>query len=387
MVRIRPFNPYIFADNIVNVISPPFDSISEELESRLKQSEHNITHLTLPETHADPGEILDRWISEGVLQRLPGSQYVILDQTYSTGESCRLTGIVALANIFPDDGSIRPHEKTFPRPISERIRIMKAASAQLEPVYLFVDSSGLESMLRSIISDREPGMEFVDLSGVHNRVYFCNDAEAGGVADLLAGIPAVVADGHHRTAASRELAIRTSGEEKEFWSWIMAYIVPLNSSGLKISGIHRYVDTTGLKNSMPGWRSSLIETRDGRTDSRLLAVYDGEWHTVSPSSETCSENADACLSPVHTLNSLILESGFGFTDCDFQDRVSYTHSEEEAVRKVDAGLANFAAVIPDWDKNSLMGLILNRGYLPQKSTYFYPKPPSGMFINALRPHP
>lgn len=385
MVRIRPFSPFLFSDEIEDVISPPFDSISREMEHDLKEKQHNITHLTLPDLGSDPGVLISRWISDGTLKRKPGCHYVILDQSYSlaSGEE-RLTGIIALANVFPDDGSIRPHEKTFPKPIKERIRIMKSASAQLEPVFLFVDSADLETRLRHIIAERRPDIHFVDRSGVRNRVYFIDVLTLVEVASMIESLPGVVADGHHRTAASRELALQSTGAEREFWSWIMAYIVPLRSTGLKIYGIHRYVHTSNMKSRLVNWNGEYLHTDHGRTDGKLLTIYDGRWHSISPTEMACSRDYEACLSPVHTLNRLILQFGFGFSDEDFQERVSYTHSEEEAIHRVDSGQAEFAAILPQWDKGSLMRLILERGFLPQKSTYFYPKPPSGLFINALR---
>ena len=385
MVKIKAFDPLNFVEDIKNVISPPFDSISKNLENKLKKNPHNITHLTLSnsESSKSPGDLLREWISDKVVVNNGKKSIFLLDQEYrSKNEVSKLLGIVSLVNIFPDDGSVKPHEKTFPIPIEERIRIMESAGAQLEPIYLFVDSPELEMALTRCRNEMKPKYDFNDFSDVTNKVYELDENSGNEIASIIENLPAVVADGHHRLAASKRLASNSDGVKREFWSWIMAYIVPLGSNGLKIKGIHRIVKNCADQKSE---LKKIYEISELNSDenNESFKIYDREWHPISPCRKFCDENPENCLSPIHLLNNEILAKTLGFKEKDFQASVIYTHDLDQAISEVDEGTGIFSAIIPDWDKDNLIRLILEKGYLPQKSTFFYPKPPSGVFINAI----
>ncbi|EQB64395.1 MAG: hypothetical protein AMDU1_APLC00114G0002, partial [Thermoplasmatales archaeon A-plasma] len=179
MVKITQFRPFLFNTDINGVISPPFDAISQKQEKQLKSRKYNITHLTLPDTASieEARDIFASWKSQGILKRTDDPIIAIIDQSYvRNGQEKRLTGLMALVNIFPDDGHVKPHERTFPGPVEERVRIMGLLSAQLEPIYLAVESHGIEELLRSMISSIDPDLNFTDHAGVGNRIYFIHDS-------------------------------------------------------------------------------------------------------------------------------------------------------------------------------------------------------------------
>ena len=47
---------------------------------------------------------------------------------------------------------------------------------------------------------------------------------------------------------------------------------------------------------------------------------------------------------------------------------------------VESGKAPFAVLMPDWDKDRFVKIVSSGKKLSQKSTFFYPKPPSGIAI-------
>ena len=379
----------MFNADVNEVISPPFDAISRKQEKLLKSRDHNITHLTLPDT-ANIEQALDTfkaWKSQGILKRTDDPLMVIVDQTYSVdGSEKRLTGLMALVNIFPDDGHVKPHERTFPGPVEERVRIMGLLSAQLEPIYLAVESERIEQVIRSIISGKEPDLRFTDQASVENRIYLIRDAgSAGKIAGELMDRDAIVADGHHRLTATRKLAEATDGYARNFWSNIMAYIVPLSSDGLMVAGIHRYVRSDRpFSDMIPEAFSELaVKNVDGPDAEAPLNVYDGHWYSIAPRDGHCLKHPEDCLSPVHMLNAILLRDILHFQEQDFRDRIKYTHDTHEAVSQVDEGNADFSVILPQWDRRKLLSLIEKEGVLPQKSTYFYPKISSGIVLNCM----
>ena len=389
MVKITQFRPFLFNTDINGVISPPFDAISQKQEKQLKSRKYNITHLTLPDT-ASIEEAMDTfasWKSQGILKRTDDPIIAIIDQSYvRNGQEKRLTGLMALVNIFPDDGHVKPHERIFPGPVEERVRIMGLLSAQLEPIYLAVESHGIEKLLRSMISSIDPDLNFTDHAGVGNRIYFIHDSgSVEKIANELMDKDAIVADGHHRLAATRKLAQSTAGYARSFWSNIMAYIVPLSSDGLMVAGIHRYVRSGRSFSDIvhePGMEMTVSNMEKPDADAPLN-VYDGKWYGLEPKNCYCLKHPEDCLSPVHMLNGILFRDTLHFQEQDFRDRIRYTHDVEEAVFQVDEGNADFSVIMPEWDRDKLFSLIESYGVLPQKSTYFYPKISSGIALNCM----
>ena len=83
----------------------------------------------------------------------------------------------------------------------------------------------------------------------------------------------------------------------------------------------------------------------------------------------------------YVLNELLFRECLGFNDLDISDLVEYQHDLYHAVKSVENGEASFAVLMPYWNKNSFIQFVINGDTLPPKSTYFYPKIPSGIAIN------
>jgi uncharacterized protein (DUF1015 family) len=68
-----------------------------------------------------------------------------------------------------------------------------------------------------------------------------------------------------------------------------------------------------------------------------------------------------------------------------EDFLLYTRDAAEAVRWVDEGVGSAAFFLDAPDLHAVLKMAQEGKTLPQKSTYFYPKPPSGMVYFRLDP--
>jgi uncharacterized protein (DUF1015 family) len=68
-----------------------------------------------------------------------------------------------------------------------------------------------------------------------------------------------------------------------------------------------------------------------------------------------------------------------------EDFLVYTRDPAEAVRMVDEGMGAAAFFLGPPDLRQVLKLAQEGKTLPQKSTYFHPKPPSGMLFHQLDP--
>jgi len=66
-----------------------------------------------------------------------------------------------------------------------------------------------------------------------------------------------------------------------------------------------------------------------------------------------------------------------------EDFLLYTRDAEEAVRWVDEGVGTAAFFLDAPDLRQVLQLAQEGKTLPQKATYFHPKPPSGMVFDRL----
>jgi hypothetical protein len=190
----------------------------------------------------------------------------------------------------------------------------------------------------------------VELEGVRSRLWRLQ----GDPPDILADARLLIADGHHRYETTLAYHAEEGTEES---AWLLVVIVPTEQEGLTIFPTHRVAerlepvpDERPFEGALPSDRSAAIVYRTSGT-----TVVTGE-----------PDEPDTAL-----VDRLGLEG------------VKYTPNEAEARAAVDSGAAQ-AAVLVRPPSVDLVRELAERGEtMPQKSTYFYPKLPSGLLFYPL----
>ncbi len=103
---------------------------------------HNVVHLTLNESEDEAGRLFRTWLDEGVLVRDDEPAVWAVRQEYvgPDGVARRREGLVASLRVEPyETGTVLPHERTHAGPKESRLRLLRAARAQLEPIFLLYD--------------------------------------------------------------------------------------------------------------------------------------------------------------------------------------------------------------------------------------------------------
>src|SRR3990170_1301986 len=147
MAEIIPFRGISYTRlNLAKVVTPPYDVISNEERGRYYSAhKNNVIRLILGKEFPSDNsknnrytracEYLESWIKSGVLkQDTEPSIYVYEQEYYYRGEKKRLRGFIALVRI--EEGVILPHEGTLSKPISDRLKLMRATNANLCPIYV-----------------------------------------------------------------------------------------------------------------------------------------------------------------------------------------------------------------------------------------------------------
>ncbi|KAA8923138.1 DUF1015 family protein [Thermoplasma sp.] len=379
-MEVRPFRPLIYRKEIDGMISPPFDAITPKQEIELKRNPYNITYLTLPKgkdgvSHAKV--IMENWIENGVLIRAERECIIVLRQTFCADKrQINRYGIIAKVRVFPENGDVIPHEMTFEEFVRDRELLMEGIGSQLEPIFLVTIRNELPQYLKTITDGLREDNRYYGPENVENHVYYIYDhKEIQKITNMLRNDVAMVADGHHRLQATKNIAARQSGTAKEFWSYAMSYVTSIHDEGIMIGGVHRVVSNRFKFDVDAASKYFHIDQCDRIAGSDPV-VYDGHFYCIRPR-ENIYDN------PIDAINDFLFSKTTGMSILDLERDVIYTHDYSEVVNLVNSGSFSFGVIMPDWDKDHLIKLLLSRKILPQKSTYFYPKIPSGISIDSI----
>jgi uncharacterized protein (DUF1015 family) len=320
-----------------DLVAPPYDVISPEQRLEyLARSPYNVVHLTLPDSEEDAANLLRKWRDEQILVRDEPSAWA-LSQSYvgPDGVSRTRNGLVASLRVEPYEKRIvLPHERTHAGPKEGRLRLLRATSTQLEPIFLLHDGP------RAEIPDRPP-----DLQIGGDRLWRVDSTPDFSDLELL------IADGHHRY----ETAVAFHAEDgTEASAWMMVVLVSTLEEGLTIFPTHR------VAQSVNGVSGSPIGEPGDELPGVVLYRGDGRYELVE---------------------------GDGL-DVDIVDAlqpkgVTYTAQREEAVAAVDRGDAEAAFLIRPTRIEDVFERARRGEVMPQKTTYFFPKLTSGLLFHPL----
>ncbi|MGC8608739.1 MAG: DUF1015 family protein [Thermoplasmata archaeon] len=379
---IIPFKPLIYRKDMDGMLAPPFDAITPQQEIMLKKNCYNITYLTLPRgsnriEHAN--RLLQAWKDSNVLSRSEEPLVIILEQRFHVdGRPVNRYGIISKVRVYPEDDTVIPHEDVFGEYVEERRNLMFGTGTQLEPIFLISTKASLTKYLSSVASSLKCDIKFTGPENIENLVYYVREAEIiNEVRSLLRTEKAIVADGHHRLKAVRQIAESRKDDTLSFWQYALAYTTSVYDDGVIIGGVHRIV-SSGFKLNISDLEEFFSVEEIQTFDRSSITIYNGKFYRIIP------KNREEFSNPVEIVNSFIFSKLLGFTLKDMERHIIYTHDLSQIIDSVDNKGSAFAVLMPDWNKEDLISMLKNHVKLPQKSTYFYPKIPSGIAIDSLR---
>jgi len=264
---LAPFRGVRYAEDRVSglaeVTSPPYDVIAADIENQLIASDpHNIVRLILPRHPAgqpgspyeDAAADLAAWVAHGILLPDPEPALYVYEQVGVDAEGrpvpggVRQRGLIGAVNLVPPSaGIIQPHENVSPGVVAGRRQLMEATQANLEPVFLLYEGGNGAStrLVDQVASGREPLMEARTRDGLRHRLWAITaERELAAIAADLAPRSALIADGHHRYAAYRQLreseVARGAGAGP--WDSGLALLVDSTAYPPLLGAIHRVVE-------------------------------------------------------------------------------------------------------------------------------------------------
>jgi uncharacterized protein (DUF1015 family) len=416
-LRAVRYEPSV-AGPLEDLIAPPYDVIDEELRAELvARSPNNVVEIDLPEP--GPGDedryrhaaaTMRAWFDRGVLVREEEPALWALRQDYTGPDGDERTRAGFFSRVRVEEygpGRIRPHERTHPGPKEDRLRLTRATRANLSPIFsLFADPAGAASEALQTAMATEPFAVASDHEGTRNTLWRVADRDhISALQAALMEAELLIADGHHRYETARVYADEIGGEGEH--RYVLMLLSSLSDPGLLVFPTHRLL--TGLKDDTPKQLAIRDALRSDFEIEELAASGDLEppWDgpvafgymdsffkrpfRVTLKDQSIADRALAGMPEPYkrldtaVLESLILRGALGMSEDDIAHLrgLEYSKSLEDATQRVESGAADAGFFLRATPVAQVRAVAEAGEAMPPKSTYFYPKVPTGLVFNPL----
>jgi uncharacterized protein (DUF1015 family) len=418
MATVRPFRGLRYAGSVgplADVTAPPYDVISpEQRDAFAQKNAHNVVLLTLPEQEPDDrskyikyarsAARLEEWRREGALLLEDKPAFYRYTQTFEVPGSQTVlsrTKLVTTIKVEPYSNCVvLPHERTFPKHKEDRLRILEATRSHLECIFgLFEDD---DTSVHALIAGA-PATNLADFStddGIRHVFDRIDEpAACGSIASAIADKRVWIADGHHRYETALAFRERLGPREGLIAEdFMMMALCSISDPGLVLLPTHRilkhmpvdaaelerrlshhfrvsHVANRGLMKAISATRAIGVALPGG---DGLVAEFDDPGAFVA---QIPGEGVDDVKRlDVSVLHGFIFERVLGLTGLDFFD---YTRVEQEALDAVEHGSPAAFLMNPPTVQD-MRTVAAAGGFMPQKSTYYYPKLLSGLVVWSLK---
>ncbi|MBI4846259.1 MAG: DUF1015 domain-containing protein [Candidatus Omnitrophica bacterium] len=422
MADIHPFYGLRYNKNKVaslsKVFAPPYDIISEKEQKELyAQHPFNIVRLILgkqftadDETknrYSRAAQLFEKWQKEGILTSDEKPCIYIYTQEYDfEGKRKRRIGFFAVIKFGNKSQDCLPHEHTLSKPKEDRLKLIRAVRANLSPIFSFyLDSrKKIEAVIKPLL-EKKPLINFKDKENVKHSFWKVDDAKKiNQIRQLMKKKQIFIADGHHRyevCRAFRHEMLKKGATADDKFNYVLMYFTGFSEENLSILPTHRLVkNIPGLEGKLKKLQDYFALTHAGNLEMMLklqkksagfsLGMYHkGRFYTLEMKDKRLLERlmkktlAQWRRLDVAMLNKIVFEHIFKLNEPQKEENISYTRDPDFAVscvKKKHYALAFFPnATKPQQVKE----IALSRSRMPQKSTYFYPKPTTGLVINKF----
>ena len=422
MPRVEPlralhYDPAV-AGRLQDLAAPPYDVIDPGQRERLAASSpHNVVAIDLPEDpdggdrYAHAATLLEQWRAEGAVVHDDEPAIWALVQDYTAPDGRRLTRNGFFARVRIEDygpGAIRPHERTHPGPKADRLSLTRATQANLSPIFSLYSDPELTAWgaLEAATNQDEPFGEVTDADGTLNRLWRVTDPDIiATVTEATSQAELLIADGHHRYETARVYADEIGGEGAH--RYVLMCLVALQDEGLTVFPTHRLVDglagtdkpeklATTLRACFdieeidaddlipPGEGNGTIQL--GYMDSHFKRAFRLTLKDQSIADEALPDMPEPYRRlDTAVLEALVLTGPLGLTEDDIShlNGLDYARTFEEARELVESGTFDAGFFLRGIPVQQIQDIAAAGVNMPPKSTFFFPKVPTGLLFNPL----
>jgi len=404
--------------SINKVFAPPYDVILEQEQNRLyAQHPHNIVRLILGKVSSRDNDkdnrynralgFLKKWIKDEILVFDPKPCIYIYAQDYIIeGAKKKRIGFIARIQLDGKGNRCLPHEHTLVKPKEDRLKLIRAVRSNLSPIFSFyLDNKDTISQTLKRYITKKAIIDFKDKENIRHRFWKVDDIKAiQKIRQLMKKKQVFIADGHHRyevSLAYRDEMINKLHTRTGDFNYMMMYFTGFSEQNLsvlpthrlvrqmpdlkaKIKKIEKYFKKVKLKNL-----DELLSAQKKTAGFSLGMYYKGAFYLLEIKNYALL-NRLMRKSPlqwrkldVAMLNKIVFEHIFELTEAEKEEKIGYIRDPKFALSCVKKGHFESAFFLKATKPQQVKKIALSRNRMPQKSTYFYPKPITGLVINKF----
>jgi uncharacterized protein (DUF1015 family) len=386
------------------LVAPPYDVIDDDQRATLEAAdEHNSVRLILPRDDATEGdryaraaETFERWRGEGVLVADPAPRFYAYRMEFTDPHGARrhTRGVIG-ALTLPEPGAVDvlPHERTLPKAKSDRLALLRAMRVNVDPIWGLTLGSGLTGLLSTAV----PLASCDDADGVRHEIGAIDDPSTiAAIRAVVGGAPLVLADGHHRfeTALNYRNELRAGGDAPGGADAIMTFVVELADDELCIEPIHRLIDAPGT--DVRARLADAFDVRDAGPNTiegidtleRAMQAEHGIGLVDDRGLALAIPRADARATALADEHSAVAQTDAAVIESLVVPRLpdaqwSYWHDAHGVAALVEKGAATAAVLCSPVSVAATRAAATDRVRMPQKTTFFWPKPRTGMVFRSF----
>ncbi len=404
MVNVQPLRGLRYNPDVVGdwgaVLGPPYDIVDADQTDRLKaSSRYQVAHIETAagDEIAEAARTLRAWRDAGAIVQDDAPSYYLHEHRFGDGLDSRVRRVIFGAVELTGWGDgVMAHERTMPGPKATRTALRSVVGADVSPLMAFVpDPDGALAELFDLAAELPLLSQGTDPMGDAHTLRRIDGANTVmRIGDAFANDTIYMADGHHRYESALDAIDDRPGSR-----YVLMGIACADDPALVVGATHRIVhgevpasllaqlgrnfriaesNPTDLAASLPDGSSSLglvtahgawlLEPTEAAGRSMPDDVPDA-WRNLAP-----AVLQHVVLEPLLGIDAGALAGG---------QAVTYTHNLDELFRAVNDGSATAGFVLPAPTLQDVIDTADAGSFMPQKSTYFVPKLPTGLVMHAL----
>ncbi len=427
MAEVLPFKALHYdlgkVGSLDAVAAPPYDVIDAgQRKALLERSPYNAVAIDLPkpfdpadpdsrpsgDPYAEAAARIESWRSDGALAQDGEPSLWALTQDYVApdGNSYSRNGILARVRVEDyESGTVRPHERTHPGPLLDRLELTRATGYNLSSIFS-LSTEDAWPLVEPTLPDA-PWGEARDEDGTVNRLWKVDDpAVHAAVTECLASAQLLIADGHHRYETARAFRDEVGGEGPH--NYTLMSLTGLDDPGLLVFPTHRllsgFADDPEKQQRLGNGLRELFEVEEVAREEidpanedgvGVFGLYDsfhkkafrlrlkdvGEVDRRLEGKPEAYRRLDSAI-----LETLVLKGLAGMSDHDIDERdgLEYAKSVSAALEMVDDGDYDVAFIQRGVPVEQVKEICNTDAVMPPKSTFFFPKVMTGYAFNPVR---
>jgi uncharacterized protein (DUF1015 family) len=434
MVEVKPFKGITYNKEKIKtldkVMSPPYDIISDKMQEKLYNNDpYNFVRLILGKINSDDTDKNNRytrakksfeeWMQQVILVQSEKEAIYPYRIEYTLKDEKRtMNGFFILLKLDKDYKLVKAHEKTLSKPKADRLNLMRACRANLEPIQLlYIDEKNrLQQSIQRNLTDAAM-IRVKGYDSFYHSIWKITDKKLiDQIKETLDEQVLFIADGHHRYQTAINFATemeKTTGNSDEDapFHYRMVILANMFDEGLAILPTHRLmklsidkdevitklkeyftVETSPRKTEEKNYNTLIDDIKDkleATEDHKFAMLFKDTYYILTLNDKTAmdklaQEHSETWRTlDVSILHKIIIEHILGITQDTLEDHVKYTREDEEAIQLVDDGTFDFSFLMNATKIDELKAIAEAGEHMPQKSTYFLPKMLSGLVIYKM----